>query len=65
MYHDPRPSTKEFLGLRDKMGMQGHAKTSTQAGGLGGRTPIESITGEIVDISEYLDFGFYDQVWYH
>ena len=39
--------------------------TSTQAGGLGGRTLIESVTGETVDISKYLDFGFYDQVWYH
>ena len=33
--------------------------------GLGGHTPIESVTGETVDISEYLDFGLYDQVWYH
>ena len=34
--------------------------TSTQAGGLAGCTPIESVTGKTVDISEYLDFGFYD-----
>jgi uncharacterized protein with GYD domain len=27
--------------------------------------PIESVTGETTDISEYLDFGFYDSVWYH
>ena len=27
-----------------------------------GRTPIEIITGETPDISEYLDFGFYDWV---
>ena len=40
-------------------------RTSTQAGGLGEWTPIESVTGETVDISEYLDFGLYDQVWYH
>ena len=40
-------------------------RTSTQSGGLGGQTPIESVTGENVDISGYLDFGFYDQVWYH
>ena len=40
-------------------------RNSTQAGGLGGRTPIESVTGETADISEYLDFGFYEQVWYH
>ena len=29
-----------------------------------GRTPIEYITGETPDISEYLDFGFYDWVTY-
>ena len=40
-------------------------RTSTQAEGLGGRTPIELVTCETVDIFEYLDFGFYDQVWYH
>ena len=40
-------------------------RTSTQAGGLAGCTPIESVTGKTVDISEYLDFGLYYQVWYH
>jgi hypothetical protein len=29
-----------------------------------GRTPIEIITGETPDVSEYLDFGFYDWVSY-
>jgi hypothetical protein len=28
------------------------------------RTPLEIITGETPDISEYLDFGFYDWVMY-
>ena len=32
---------------------------------LDGCVPIEEVTGETADISEYLDFGFYDQVWYH
>ena len=40
-------------------------RTSTQAGGIDGCIPIELVTGETVDISEYLDFRFYDQVWYH
>ena len=26
--------------------------------------PLENVTGETPDISEYLDFGFYDHVWY-
>ena len=40
-------------------------RTSTQSGGLAGCKPIESVTGETVDISEFLDFEFYDRVWYH
>jgi hypothetical protein len=39
-------------------------RTSTQAGGLRGCCPLEAVTGETVDISEYLDFGFYDHVSY-
>ena len=27
--------------------------------------PLEKITGETEDISDYLDFGFYDRVWFH
>ena len=38
--------------------------TASYAGRLQGRTPIEAITGETPDISEYLDFGFYDLVWF-
>jgi hypothetical protein len=33
-------------------------RTSTQAGGLRGA----EVTGETLNISEYLDFGFYDHV---
>ena len=29
-----------------------------------GKTPLEIITGETPDLSEYLDFGFYDWVTY-
>ena len=32
--------------------------------GKDGRTGYEIITGETPDISEWLDFEFYDQVWY-
>ena len=38
--------------------------THSSAGSLHGSIPLESISGETVDISEYLDFGFYDKVWY-
>jgi hypothetical protein len=34
--------------------------TANSSVALEGRTPIEQITGETPDISEYLDFGFYD-----
>jgi Reverse transcriptase (RNA-dependent DNA polymerase) len=39
-------------------------RTSNSARGLDGRCPLEKVTGETVDISEYLDFGFYDWVWF-
>ena len=32
---------------------------------LNGRRLIEEVTGEIPDISEYVDFDFYYIVWYH
>ena len=32
---------------------------------INGGVPLQNVTGETVDISEYLDFGFYDRVWYH
>ena len=39
-------------------------RTSNTARGLDGRCPLEKITGESVDITEYLDFGFYDWIWF-
>jgi Reverse transcriptase (RNA-dependent DNA polymerase). len=38
--------------------------THTSAGDLEGCIPITHVTGETADISEYLDFGFYDEIWY-
>ena len=30
---------------------------------LQGRTPLEALTGETPDISQYLDFGLYARIW--
>ena len=40
------------------------ALTYTTAGSLRGQVPLTNVTGETADISEYLDFGFYDEIWY-
>ena len=40
-------------------------RTSSNVNDLKGRTPLERVTGDTIDISEYLDFGFYDWCWYH
>ena len=40
-------------------------RTSSDATDLKGRTPLERVTRDTVDISEYLVFGFYDWCWYH
>jgi hypothetical protein len=38
--------------------------TASHAGRLQGRTPIEAVLGKTPDMSEHLDFGFYDWVWF-
>ena len=38
--------------------------TASFASNLQGRTPLEALTGETPDISQYFDFGFYDRVWF-
>ena len=40
------------------------SRTYSAAGNLNGLIPIQGVTGETEDISEYSDFGFYDRVWY-
>ena len=37
--------------------------THTSAAKQGGHIPITQVTGETADISEYLNFGFCDEVW--
>jgi hypothetical protein len=37
---------------------------NSTAPGRNGRTGHEEVTGETPDISEYVDFDFYDWVWY-
>ena len=32
---------------------------------LNGRTPYEIVTGGTPEISEYLDYGWYDNLWYY
>jgi hypothetical protein len=39
-------------------------RTSNTTRGLNGQCPLKKITGESVHITEYLDFGFYDWVWF-
>ena len=38
--------------------------TASFASNLQGRTPLEALTGETLDISQFLDFGFYDRFWF-
>ena len=40
-------------------------RTYTRGHRINGCVPLQAVTGETVDISEYLDFGFYDRIWYH
>ena len=40
------------------------SRANSAAGEITGSIPITKVTGETEDISEFLDFGFYDKVWY-
>ena len=37
---------------------------ASNSGNLNGRNLLELISGETPEISEYLDFGFYERVWF-
>ena len=39
--------------------------TASTSGDLSGRTALEQLTGETPEISEYLEFTFYDWCWYN
>ncbi|GFH49007.1 hypothetical protein CTEN210_05483 [Chaetoceros tenuissimus] len=45
-------------------GLVWEAEIYTRTAKPGGRTGIEAVTGETPDISEWLDFEFYDLCWY-
>ena len=38
--------------------------TYSSANSVNGGIPLTHVTGETVDKSEYLEFGFYDKVWF-
>ena len=38
--------------------------TASFAANIQEKTPLEALTRETPDISQYLDFGFYDRVWF-
>ena len=38
--------------------------TYSSAGKTEGEVPLTEVTGEISDISEYLDFCFYEEIWF-
>ena len=40
-------------------------RTAVSAGSLHYRTSLEQVTGETPEISDYLDFAFYDWCWYN
>ena len=39
-------------------------RTASSAGNLHARTSLEKVTGETPEISDYVDFSFYDWCWY-
>ena len=44
--------------------MKHNAELLTMIMPKNGRPPLEKFTGDTINLSEYLDFNFYDPVWY-
>ena len=44
--------------------MKQDADLLSQVAPKDGRPPMENITGDTIDLSEYLDLDFYDTFWY-
>ena len=40
------------------------SRTHLRANRVDGGVPLQGIVGDTIDISNYLEFGFYDRVWY-
>jgi hypothetical protein len=40
------------------------SRTHLRAHHIDGGVPLQGIIGDTVDISNYLEFGFYDRVWF-
>ena len=45
-------------------GMKHDAELLSRIALKDGRLPLENLTGDTINLSEYLDLGFYDPVWY-
>ena len=56
---------KKFLNYGMRWVCEIQQRTHLFSNRIDGGIPLEKLTGETQDISEYLDFGFYDRVWYH
>ena len=53
-----------MICVTDFMNLTHTSSRDIAAGDFYGGIPFSRLTGETADISEYLDFGIYDQVWY-
>ena len=56
---------KEFWDYGMRWVCETMQRTYVRGHRINGCVPLQALTGETIDISEYLDFGFYDRVWYH
>ena len=60
MFHKKVPNAFWDYGMRWVCEIQ--QRTHMRTHGMDDGVPLENITGETEEISDYLDFGFYDRV---
>ena len=62
--HGPQTGSTWTLGYGMRWCSDYMTLTYNSTEDLNGTIPISKVTWETPDISEFLDFGFYDYLWY-
>ena len=62
LHYGKEKGTKTTMLLLSKLGIRGDVNDSFSANSVHGGIPMKNVMDEAVDISKYIDFGFYEKI---
>ena len=62
LHYGKEKGTKTTMLLLSKLGIRGDVNDSFSANSVNGGIPMKNVMDEAVDISKYIDFGFYEKI---